>query len=759
MIMMMVESKGGEGEEGKGEDLCGVVTPKVEYVLGRASLSASTCGGVRGDELRSGLQKAIRRGDERVAWAAAGALLLLGTSGAGGGKAEAQAAAKILTNLLNRLGVILVEDVGLAAPEIPPRALALLREVRKRHSANALSELVRMLCKAPKVRLLSDWGIMWKYHKFRYASVHPEYGPAYFGRYEAEPQRLEEECRKAGVTHLRSRISVWLRMEVIPTEPGLRKPIARLVDLMLLEDPLALHYAMRDFVCSDKLLSRAFRGRKRRIYLLFALAEEAVRLAAQLERQTEDWSGEIRALDDLYRDHSSHKEAYLLALNAVLCVVYRKSLVSACGWTGEARREEVVEYPPSEPPVLPDWARDKHTARGRRNGKSSTDFALEGAVVANEAEGLVEPELRELYQRMALSEGPSVNLENPWVGKMVKCPTYPAQLRPLPDAMEGVEENDREDVGRVEEEEEERVAVPRRKRKRERKEEKVEASERGGKKKKSAGEEEAPARLESKFVKPEAVRRIQVVVRKSGADVYSDGKGRIVKGPYRSEEDLQFQLRINNHWKFMFRGVRPTSRMHVEWLVPDLQGLGNPEGFGFRTQVEPGRAYPFLVMEDLCWEEGQAPYPVRLYGKRGGKWAPETPLADRKGCAVRELDLHTLPGTAQKSLILALLFRYVWGIRDTCARNILVDHSSGAVFSIDEELGGPEGKAPSSLFKKPLTGAKRMVMEQIVSNLDWVHLTQNYLLRWTKIPGLPKTVCRRILRLAFGSEASLYPLL
>lgn len=697
----------------------------MEYAQGMGTLSASTYGGVRGDALRSLLQKAIRLGDEEWALRAAAMLYALGTNGE-----HPKEAQQFRTNLLNRLWVIMVEDVGIAQPDLPAKALPLFKEARAAPAGDscALANLVCWLCRSRKIRLLSDWGVMWKAHKVERIRSDPEWAPLYFSRYEKTVAELLEECGARGgeLAERNARTIRWMRGK---SEEWIRRFLKQVICLLSLGDHLALYYAMVYLIQTIWRLRVAVNGRRKPVYLLFAVLRRFI--AESGSPRGAVWRAQVQALEDLYRVNPGHGESHLLVLDAMLYCLDMGKLRDGPPLPEVDRSLRLPESPQAD--KLPDYAYDKHTVEGKGKGKNSRDFAFVGARVANEAEHLVDPQLRKLYHRMAISEvGTKRVKRHPWTLKAASKWAVYGRLKALWECAEAEERPKKRQKVVV-------AAEP-----------------------KAVPVSPEPVR-ESKAMQPWRTIRVQVLTSKSKPDVYlvcDDNSGRFVKGPYASEEHLSFQLALNNEWKPRYAGIEPIPGMRVEWWLPDLW-TDNPPGFGMRTKVERGKVYPFLVMEDvgyrkhlgghkIGWHSGV--YPVR-YGKEGKCWSSRTYLAGPgPGTILRHLDIGLIAPPDYEKLMAVLLFRHIWWVTDTCERNILVRRDRPecggdpvvTIFSVDEESSSfPTDRAPT-LFKKPLTGERREAMEWIVKETEWERFRSEYLLKWREVPNQPAHVLARL---------------
>lgn len=663
----------------------------IQIVKGRRTLNASKCMGYRGDVLRSFLQKAIRRGSEENALYAASMLYALGTQENNEHPRESK---MFLTNLMNRLLIIMVEDVGIAQPTIVEKALPLFQLASSGSVEQwVVANLVSMMCHSQKIRLLSDWGIMWKPYKVERIRGDPEFGPLFFSRYDTDYQeeirRIDsDDIRNLCITHIINARN-WM-MNNMKSDMWIMKYVERIIYLVSIGDHLAMYYAMVYFVCNPNWKLRGnIDNRKKPIYLLFKILENFMRHESNAPLGKK-WADQIRALNMLHRTHSTHKEASLLLLNAMLYCLDRDKLLLDNSLP-EVDKSMNLPIPSSSSFIIPDYACDKHTAEGRGKGKSSEDFAISGALVMNEAKHLVDPMLRKLYHSLAISTvGTKRVTRHPWTLKPVGNWYIYGQFKSISDD----------------------EASPTKKRK------KVDSIL-------PPFSIESPR--ESIMMHPSDVVRVQVLTNKHKPDVYLTGNGMFVKGPYLSKDKCQIPLELNNKTKLAYCGIHTIPNMRIEYWIPDVLS-DNPENFGIRTKVEPGKAYPFLVMDDLAWRVGQKSHPKRKYGTIGTSWAENTMLLDMSKTRIKHLNLMELPKSLYDQLWFVLIFRYIFQITDTCERNILIQDGQ-TIYSVDEETFAKSEKPLMTLFKKPLTGKRLMAMKNIMRETDWVYV-ETVLLSW-----------------------------
>lgn len=707
---------------------------QMKAVPGRATLVASTTyHGHRTDQVRSALQKAVRRSDAEGAlyWATELYLFRLLEDD----PKQGAAARKLVSNCLNRLLVITVEDVGLAQPLFPLEALQWYQtakegglvcrypgnpsqELREGKGFRALVAWVDALVAAPKARTLSDLGLYWKPSKAEWALQQPALAKRHFRRINySTPKLLESVRTKEGGLLMREPFEDFLTA-VCKRLKGwhfFSNSCIRLLALIELRDPLAFYWCARDFVFATSKLKPPLMRRTKPVYLVWEMLKLYAR--ERIGYDSNQPYKQIFALQQIYEMRSSCREASLFLYQALLyCVLSDKipsdpaHLHRTLGFLLEGQlfrhlhRDQALE--------VPDHALDKHTKRGRELGKTSADFARQGALIpTNECKALVDPALRQLYNTMYERITGHVELvKHPWTGQgPVKG--WP-QYRPL-DADDADDEQPTKKRCKTEE-----------------------------------GEEEAspPTVILSESEAFEWPQRVQVLTSKSKPDVFfcldkSTHRALWVKGPYLkdgTDSSLQFQMRYNR-CKYLFRGIHPVPDMEIRYLRPEpefLGGVANPEGFGTRTKIEPRRAYAYLVARDVQSPDRRTPYQVKAYGKDGGCWPSETELADPQASGSRCVHLNSakadqLKDIMQIKVLLVLLLRLIWDVNDTCDRNILLDLENDRVFGVDAEGIRSRGmlwiKGP--LYKRPLGKSARAAMTRVIER-HWETVQREYLVLW-----------------------------
>lgn len=327
----------------------------VRFALVRFAYRGGTvASGAPFDVAKSALQKAIRRGDERVAVAALLDILDAVCNGKVSDDNERRCRDRWFTNLMNRLRVISVEDISVADPLAPLIVNNTLQLVERTSDCCALLvALTRYLCAAKKLRLPSDLKSVY--------SLPPYYkGISY-----------DDPVYQDAMIKIRSMFGV--PAVDTPTFPS------KLHDIFL-------HVSEELRKETAKPTSAGYRDK------LLSLLDESMTVTS-LASPTK--LAVIATLRGLIRT-MTHAERPIYLYQALL--VYHGPEITA----------SVPVIKPAPPAILeearllyragsyiPSYAHDKHTATGRAQGASLLKFLNEGTVVNNERGRI--PEFRAVY--------------------------------------------------------------------------------------------------------------------------------------------------------------------------------------------------------------------------------------------------------------------------------------------------------------------------------------------------------------------------
>jgi hypothetical protein len=289
--------------------------------------------------------------------------------------------------------------------------------------------------------------------------------------------------------------------------------------------------------------------------------------------------------------------------------------------------------------VVDDYVKDRHTRAGA--GKSLVEFAVNGALVENEAD-FVNQVWKQFYEDGKRWE------ENETILGEVEMPQDP---RP------------------PEDEPKNEIVVPSEE-KPKRKRPKVAPSE-------PEEEEEVKDPL-SPLLETEEYKfivRTQLNTTRNKQDVYfakdREGKFVVVKGPYKDLTSINV-LKSNTEWKIK-HGL-PYIPYTVKEMIPDRWHEGVP--LGIRNSIDRTLKAHFLIFDSVVHEE------EIVTKKHSSKVWPETDVVDWE-----KIPLHfNYKGRSEQEMIdyvHNILYRYICGISDLADRNFLM--VSKRVISIDEE--------------------------------------------------------------------------
>jgi len=677
--------------------------------------SVALCG-LTVDQLISGLQKYIRRGEKVKAVRCGVHLGIFGLMP----KSKYPKAHQIVSNLWNRLLLIASEDVCTAAPGVMKVAWDLYRKGNQnRNELIHVIQMVSLLADLPKIRKLSDLGAMyWRKEGYEWSMSQQEYKKYYklwdinnCGRF------FQKLCQKT---------------------PGIEQTAKSLIGPYGMD---TMAYALFMYIHGEQDLAFLVAGKffanpnmdktvvlKKAIYRSRKPINLAWYLICEYNRiyMNNKYLAELRALFSAYKERKHplffyHALAYVVHRNAIPKNFVLPTLAKP------AATHTIVEKCLANPTfVLNDYCIDKHTAKGRALGKNNLDFALEGAVVCNEDKSQLVQDYRDSYikqKELSVLKGTKDKKQKKQKKKNQQCTGEKRKK-----AAEEEESQDPKkpvlDVSAIPPPKK-RQKKNRRKKHKQKEEEYFEHAQRitvlTGKRKK-----DVKAAVRTVISKIDGIERKQAVV---------------YKGPYLTRKDIEPQLRILEAKK-CYSGIHAVPEFEVVKLIPTPgKKTDNPPDFGSRYYKEivqnRKKAYYFLVMTDLCKPKFNfEPYPTRAYGKSGKKWPASTPLAVNGGQHLRMVDLRDKP-ELEKQLLLAGIWRYVWGVIDTCPRNFLFVNNK--VYSIDEE----DCLRNRNSFYKTLMSNDMKVAFISALGRHWHYVIQ-HLKQWETVPNQPFQVYEKI---------------
>lgn len=592
--------------------------------------------GFRIDELKSGLQKYVRRGMLPEALFCAAELDLF--------KHAAERGEALRTNFLHRLMIIFLEDVGVAALALWPALDAALTQLqalrrvpveagRKCGDEEALvAAITQALCAAAKARSCS--------HARAVSDTSPR-------------------ARSLATHHHPSVAALHARFDAEAADaPDFFAWCARFEAALVARSYTAVHWAWRIALAEVRVVEYR---KSKPVWRLFRILERvlsprlrplhavAMRWYAELEGTKEAFTAWMVLVLAFLTDAPFDAPGFVCAPELPSCVEARAQWARSRAGTTHTFESFVL---------------DRHTRAGR--GTSAVEFALVGALVANESAVVVAEHKRFYEDLKRVAEGGGVGgAEHNWAEEASLLPPsscaapastgHGAGSKTGPET--GPETGPKTGTGGT-------CGVKR------------------GRPDADAADAPATATATQKRESEafELLVRAQLTTGHAKCDVYfardvGNGTTVVVKGPLPSVDaatrSIDFQA-----WK-RAHGI-PALDARLVWLVPDRWPEGVP--LGVRNRVDRTRPAPFLVSASLV---DAAALRVKTHSSK--LWPP-TAVAD---WTARPLHLHwdALTPLGKRDYVAALLARYAFGISDLADRNFLVAQS-GRVVSVDEECRG-----------------------------------------------------------------------
>ena len=354
---------------------------------GRLSL-CTTFGGHRYDESISSLQKLIRRGHGDAARRTVVDLVTTATSG------STRVHKAMWTNVCNRLRVVSVEDVGIAAPHAVlyvdkglEKAVLARQTGDNLRAAAVLGGVAEFLAVAPKLRMLSDLKSV--YHL-----------PPYYSHAVADLRPLTAQLR---------------RLHGIPQPDASRInwTSARAFRASLTRHPHDAWHAVGDALhaVSAKLYTRS--GGDNKFFSTAAGRDVLLAFFDVLHGMCTGLAEKVVGVLRRWCKTMTHRERPIYMYEAVLIVVVASTrklgklqvpqMTNQDVATMLRRAQQTItegQQPVATFPAPLRDAVDVHTNRGRQRGASAADFAKFGAIVHNEVGRRVP--MRRLYNQLKL---------------------------------------------------------------------------------------------------------------------------------------------------------------------------------------------------------------------------------------------------------------------------------------------------------------------------------------------------------------------
>jgi hypothetical protein len=309
--------------------------------------------GYSASDLKSWLQKAIRRGDEKDAvWAAVEMYTI-----------PKQA---IVTNLFNRLRVIAMEDVGAANINATKLVDCILEKLQtdkgksrlpvKASGVKMIATLVSYLARSKHIRLCSDYKAV-----FLTPVVREMMMAKFPGVYKGHQKIINK----------------------ISEENDPKKLGSMVVKMLKKRDDKAF-YPLGKILEFEKLPFKTYSSVKPQYYAMKCLEDAGLdkKIVAILVKWLKGGIANLKV---------EHNLPVYYGMSILLHM--DKNLEEELDIT----EPKITNFTSKKIPKVPGYALDKHTLTGRLAGKTALDFAIEGARVENEDEDLLNKTHRKIY--------------------------------------------------------------------------------------------------------------------------------------------------------------------------------------------------------------------------------------------------------------------------------------------------------------------------------------------------------------------------
>lgn len=322
---------------------------------------STTFSGCPIDEVKSQLQKSIRRNEPHLALLSAFELYRF---------SEVEGGKGIVTNLYNRLAIIAAEDIG---PANLGLMVTVLKLIKKNGHPNVLGAMVESLCASPKTRIGSH---LWRVY------VNEE------GRKHSADKGL-----KVNDT-ITSNDQIVIDAKVFNTkDPPELVAIAAIFRERLVKKSFECMIWLAYFIEKSegvKIPPRAIRPRLRRTEPMMLIWEI---LKDFLDAKV--WE----ILIDMYLLLSENRPFLMVGIvSALYRVEYREVQIGQKVYNWEKNGSAFPYLNGTHKLIIQPEAIDKHTKRGRREGKTRETFVNDGAVVNLEDPDFVVPIFQEIYR-------------------------------------------------------------------------------------------------------------------------------------------------------------------------------------------------------------------------------------------------------------------------------------------------------------------------------------------------------------------------
>lgn len=330
--------------------------------------SSKIRGGIDVDIAKSALQKAIRRGDVSLAWTMGVRLNEFLNVDDGKGKG-------VRSNMLNRLPVIAGEDIGMGNLNVVMMVdeyVNKIRDAELKLCESDLIECITMMCLSTKSRLGSHVNAVF------YQSL-------------STPEYFERLCElKPGILDVMKNIENHAKLPNIKDVSDEDRFLVGRCWWLLRnaksdDEKMATFFYMRILLNSENKykIPRGY-PKKRNISSepIFMVWNDMLDIVSPRRR---------KMLELCYKMFLNENERHIYLVLGLFVFFYMDEVKSEVVDVNSVIEkhggiEKIVYLAMNENIVIPEYAIDKHTKKGRSKGKDSVVFAVEGAVVENESE-------------------------------------------------------------------------------------------------------------------------------------------------------------------------------------------------------------------------------------------------------------------------------------------------------------------------------------------------------------------------------------
>lgn len=433
---------------------------------------------------------------------------------------------------------------------------------------------------------------------------------------------------------------------LFPGEEKIERQVKNFISCLEQKSLYAIYWAIQIVEGIDKVHPREPR-KTNPVYLVFAIIEKYIQLRKYQNKEEYIKTLEIckRWFNELY----PLKEAALTYVYMILISNYDGNLnsIDPEKMNFQCDKRYLINLLKTKIDIE-DFVIDQHTLKGKKEGSGHTEFALVGSLVSNEVYVGKSEVLKSIYVDSKLLVDHNLcevldfrrdhhkKINKKYFPDEALPPGYEYDKLKLPEAPPG-----------------KKIGI-------------YNCSERGN------------------FI---LKARAQLVTAKYKPDTYFafDMRGEypnvLVKGPYRNKEIVE---RIIDLGSYKFQAKINAVYMEMRMLRPDMF-YEDEHPLGSRNLIDKDELHPFLICEDLF---DIINYPKKMVeSKVWGitfvvDWSKVTP--DKSKCShLDSRGLFEKDPELFAQYVLALFYRYIFGISDLADRNFLVVNR--AVYSIDED--------------------------------------------------------------------------